>query len=236
MKAYIDDSAIVLLSGGQDSATALLWARQVFQNVYAVTVNYGQRHACEILYAARFALTQGIESMVLDMEWLGPELGSALGDHSLLIASSGGYQNLPTTFVPGRNMVLLSIVASIAAARGIKHIVAGFCETDYSGYPDCRRVFVDAFETAFGFAINGKIQVHTPLMNLDKADTFALAERFGGIGDIIHNTMTCYQGEETLHDWGRGCGVCPACVLRIRGFEKWKGVDYSPNLDASVPV
>jgi 7-cyano-7-deazaguanine synthase len=227
MKTYPDESAIVLLSGGQDSATALVWAKEVFGQVYAVTFRYGQRHECEVNYARRFAMTQGIEPVVIEMPWMGQLLGSSLGNHEDKISAEGGYHGLPNTFMPGRNMILLSIASSIAASRGISHVVGGMCETDFSGYPDCRRVFVDAFEVTFMWAIDGQFYVHTPLMNMDKAQTFALADQLGALGEIIYNTMTCYEGEETLYPWGRGCRVCPACLLRIKGFEKWKGVDCS---------
>ena len=218
----MSNAAMLLLSGGQDSATALLWALKRFDEIYALTFNYGQRHAVEVEYARRLADSFGIEHMVIGMAWIGPLLGSALGDHNLEISCEGGYQGLPTTFVPGRNMVLLSLAASIGAARGIYNIVAGMCETDFSGYPDCRRVFIDSFQDTFGLAINGQVTVHTPLMFLDKAKTFALADSLGGVDRIINGTMTCYEGMETLNVWGRGCGKCPACVLRAKGYDQWQ--------------
>jgi 7-cyano-7-deazaguanine synthase len=215
-------SALVLLSGGQDSATALLWTLALKQSVVALTFDYGQRHRIEVEYAKKIAWTLNVEHIVLNMNWMGQILGSSLGDHNMPISTTGGYQDLPNTFVPGRNMILLSIACSIARVRGIDTVVGGMCETDYSGYPDCRREFVNSFEAAFGYAINGHVHVLTPLMYLNKAQTFAMADDYHALDLIVQNTMTCYEGNETLHEWGRGCGACPACQLRSKGFEKWQ--------------
>lgn len=236
-RKYPDEAAVVLLSGGQDSATSLLWAKAIFQDVIAVTMQYGQRHSIEVKYATRFAATHGVKQILVDMSSLGMALGGALCNHEIPVSGEGNYQGLPSTFTPGRNMILLSVASSIAAGMGISHVVAGMCQTDFSGYPDCRQSFIDAFQAAFGIAINGPFDVHTPLMYLDKAATFDLASKCNGLGDVIHNTMTCYNGDETLWSWGRGCRQCPACLLRIRGFEQWSGVDCSQEVSViSAPA
>jgi len=222
-------TALVLFSGGQDSATCLAWALQRFARVEMLGFRYGQRHAVEL--DCRDRLLDG-------MTTLRPDWAAKLGDsHTLdvptLAAVSDtaltrdveiamGADGLPNTFVPGRNLVFLTFAAALAYRRGITHIVGGMCETDYSGYPDCRDDTIKALQTALDLGMARPFRLHTPLMWLDKADTWALAHEAGGTGlvDLIReHSHTCYLGERgARHDWGFGCGECPACRLRARGW------------------
>ncbi|HEX4157394.1 MAG TPA: 7-cyano-7-deazaguanine synthase QueC [Rhizomicrobium sp.] len=231
----LGDAALVLFSGGQDSTTCLAWALGRFPRVETVGFDYGQRHAVEL--SARPAILTRIRSEFPD--WA-PALGadhvlplgllSAIGGSALI---AGGDQDenppklhgLPATFVPGRNILFLAAAAALAWRRGIRHLVGGMCETDYSGYPDCRRDTIDAMARALGLGMNAQFEIHTPLMWIDKADTWALAEALGGkkfVQLIVDETVTCYAGDRSLrHDWGYGCNACAACELRARGYERY---------------
>ncbi|MDB5470151.1 MAG: queC [Caulobacter sp.] len=224
--------ALVLFSGGQDSATCLAWALDRFDHVETVGFDYGQRHRVEL--DARTVVLDRIRSMndwgdrlgedrILDLGVLGKISDTALtSDMALATAASG----LPNTCVPGRNLLFLTFAATIAYRRGLKHIVTGVCETDYSGYPDCRDDTIKALQVALNLGMKTRLVLETPLMWVDKAQTWALAEDLGGHGltELIRTeTLTCYQGDtETRNEWGRGCGECPACDLRRTGFERWK--------------
>jgi len=230
---FSPDSALVLFSGGQDSTVCLAWALERFARVETVGFAYGQRHAVELEMRPR--LREALAALKPD--W-GPRLGedhmvsvdalaaiseSALtGDTAIEIAASG----LPTTFVPGRNLVFFSLAGALAYRRGAKHLVAGMCETDFSGYPDCRDDTIKAMQVALGLGMDRRFVIHTPLMWIDKAATFALAHAIGGdalIGLLVEQTHTCYLGDRShRHDWGFGCGTCPACKLRAQGFARWK--------------
>jgi 7-cyano-7-deazaguanine synthase len=213
--------AIVLLSGGQDSTTCLGWARAMFDEVHAVSVNYGQRHVTELEAAKEIAALAGVTSHeIIDGALLGQIGDSALVRMDREIKGEGGHidvampQGLPTSFVPGRNLFFLTIVAAIAVKLGVKDIVTGVCQTDFSGYPDCRREFIDAFEACATLAMPssaGPLRVHTPLMYLTKAETVKLAERLGCM-PWLARSITCYHGKRP------GCGTCPACDLRAKGF------------------
>jgi 7-cyano-7-deazaguanine synthase len=226
------ETALVLFSGGQDSATCLAWALRRFGRVETIGFDYGQRHLVEL--ACRGALLEGMRS--LRTEW-----AAKLGDgHTLNIptlteisdtaltrnvAIEMGKDGLPNTFVPGRNLVFLTFAAALAYRRGITHIVGGMCETDYSGYPDCRDETIRALQSALSLGMARPFQLHTPLMWLDKAGTWKLAHELGGAGlvDLIREqSHTCYLGERgARHDWGYGCGECPACSLRARGWREY---------------
>jgi 7-cyano-7-deazaguanine synthase len=226
------ETALVLFSGGQDSATCLAWALQRFGRVETIGFDYGQRHLIEL--ACRGALLEGIKS-------LRPDWPAKLGEgHTLKIptlaeisdtaltrnvAIEMGKDGLPNTFVPGRNLVFLTFAAALAYRRGITHIVGGMCETDYSGYPDCRDETIRALQSALSLGMAKPFQLHTPLMWLDKASTWKLAQELGGRGlvDLIREqSHTCYLGERgTRHDWGYGCGECPACSLRAKGWREY---------------
>ena len=230
-----NETALVLFSGGQDSATCLAWALDRFARVETLGFDYGQRHAIEL--DCRQRLLDG-------MKGLRPEWTGKLGDsHTLAIptlaeisdtaltrnvAIAMGEGGLPNTFVPGRNLVFLSLAGALAYRRGAAHLVAGMCETDYSGYPDCRDATVKAMQQALSLGLDRALAVHTPLMWIDKAATFALAEELGGrafLDLVIEDSHSCYLGDRThRHPWGYGCGGCPACRLRADGFAKFTSV------------
>lgn len=216
--------AVVLFSGGQDSTTCLCSAIVSFgaPHVLALSVDYGQRHRAELEAAAEIAELLMVRHLVLDLGVLGQLGGSALLRPDEPIAAVGGLEDaeapagLPTSFVPGRNLMLLSLAAAVAVQHGAKHVYTGVCQTDYSGYPDCRESFVRAMERAANEAMPtscGPLCIHAPLMHLTKADTVRMAERFGALGwAALRLTITCYNGKRP------GCGTCPACILRARGF------------------
>ena len=233
MTEQLSSRALVLFSGGQDSATCLAWALQHFAQVETLGFNYGQRHAIEL--QCRDVLLTGMTSLRPDWaEKLGeshtlaiPTLAE-ISDSALTrnVAIEMGEGGLPNTFVPGRNLVFLTFAAALAYRRGITHIVGGMCETDYSGYPDCRDDTIKALQTALNLGMDRQFELHTPLMRLDKAATWSLAHELGGAGlvDLIRDrSHTCYLGDRShRHDWGFGCGACPACKLRAQGFARWK--------------
>ncbi len=227
------DSALVLFSGGQDSTVCLAWALERFARVETVGFDYRQRHAVELAVRPRIReLMPAIfarwgerlaDDHVVRIDALAEISDTALTREAAIdIADSG----LPTTFVPGRNLIFLSFAGAIAYRRGIKHLVAGMCETDFSGYPDCRDDTIKAMQVALTLGMDRRFAVHTPLMWIDKAATFALAQAIGGdkfIDLLLAETHTCYLGDRVnRHDWGYGCGQCPACRLRAQGFAKWK--------------
>lgn len=227
------ETALVLFSGGQDSTVCLAWALQRFETVETVGFHYGQRHAVEL--DVRPALRETLRGLdanwaqrlgddhMIDLASLGQISDTALTrDVAIEMADSG----LPTTFVPGRNLVFLTFAAALAYRRGARHLVAGMCETDYSGYPDCRDDTIKAMQVALTLGMDRRFVVHTPLMWIDKAATFALAEEIGGerlVQAVVELTHSCYLGDRSRrHDWGYGCGECPACELRAAGYAKWK--------------
>lgn len=225
--------ALVLLSGGQDSATCLAWALDSFNVVETLAFDYGQRHAVEL--ACRDDIRDRIGQ--IHNHW-GPRLGT---DHTLALdalskvsetALTRGVEiamddsGLPNTFVPGRNLLFLTFAAALAYRRGLKHIVAGVCETDYSGYPDCRDDTIKALQVAINLGMAQSFVLHTPLMWRDKAATWELARDLGGEGLvelIVEHSHTCYLGiRDMRHSWGYGCGTCPACDLRARGYDTFR--------------
>lgn len=227
----MSEAALVLFSAGQDSATCLAWALERYARVETVGFFYGQRHAVEMeqrqvllrAFKARGAAHLG-EDHVVDLSGYGAVAESALtADRAIEMAANG----LPTTFVPGRNLVFLTVAAAIAYRRGVSVLVGGMCETDFSGYPDCRRDTIDAMQQALSLGLASPISVETPLMHLSKAQTWALAYELGGdalVDLIIEHSHTCYEGDRThRHAWGYGCAACPACELRARGFVQWRG-------------
>ncbi len=225
--------ALVLFSGGQDSTTCLAWALERFERVETIGFDYGQRHAIEL--GQRVVLRGALAG--LKPQWaqrLGPDhvlelsaLG-AISDTALTSAKAieMGEKNLPNTFVPGRNVIFLTFAAALAYRRGLKRIVGGMCETDFSGYPDCRDDAIKAMQVALNIGMESRFVLETPLMWLDKAQTWALAQELGGqalVEAIVEHSHTCYLGERgARHAWGYGCGECPACRLRSEGFERWK--------------
>jgi len=228
----ISDTALVLFSGGQDSTVCLAWALARFARVETTGFDYGQRQSIEL--AVRQPIRDGIAK--LNAEWAG-RLGddhvvkldalAAISDTALTrdMAIEMGGNGLPTTFVPGRNLIFLAFAGALAYRSGAKHLVAGMCETDYSGYPDCRDDTIKAMQVALGLGMDRRFVLHTPLMWIDKAGTFAVAETIGGrpmLDLVIEATHSCYLGDRThRHDWGYGCGSCPACKLRADGFARF---------------
>jgi 7-cyano-7-deazaguanine synthase len=233
MKSDRTPSALVLFSGGQDSATALAWALEQYPRVETVGFDYGQRHDVEL--QARLQVRKALTG--LNAEWaarLGPDQMVDLTGYGALAESAltaemeiewkeGG---LPSTFVPGRNLVFLTVASALAFRRGLRDLVGGMCETDYSGYPDCRRDTLDAAQTMISLGLDRAMPIETPLMFLTKGQTWKLAHDLGGddlVGMIVEDTHTCYLGDRSQrHDWGYGCGVCPACELRARGWQDWQ--------------
>ncbi|CCD95450.1 conserved hypothetical protein [Bradyrhizobium sp. ORS 375] len=229
-----DATALVLFSGGQDSTTCLAWALDRFARVETIGFSYGQRHAIELDCRAR--LREGIVKVRADWaDKLGDEHTldiptlAAISETALTrdVAIAMGDDGLPNTFVPGRNLVFLTFAAALAYRRGIRHIVGGMCETDYSGYPDCRDETIKALQNALSLGMARPIELHTPLMWLTKAATWQLAHDLGdrGLVDLIRDqSHTCYLGERgARHDWGYGCGQCPACELRAHGWHAYVG-------------
>jgi 7-cyano-7-deazaguanine synthase len=229
----LSDSALVLFSGGQDSTVCLAWALERFERVETIGFSYGQRHAVELevrpgiraalaAQSARWRARLG-DDHVVRIDSLAEISDTALTRDVVIEMSASG---LPTTFVPGRNLVFFSFAGAVAYRRGIKHIVAGMCETDFSGYPDCRDDTVKAMQLALTLGMDRRFVIHTPLMWIDKAATFALAHDIGGdtlIDLLLGQTHTCYLGDRVhRHAWGFGCGECPACRLRADGYAKWK--------------
>jgi 7-cyano-7-deazaguanine synthase len=234
-----NDTALVLFSGGQDSTTCLAWALTHFARVETVGFNYGQRHAVELILRPRIrervaALNANWQARLGDDHVIAVDALAAISDTALTrdtaieIADNG----LPTTFVPGRNLIFFCFSGALAYRRGARNLVAGMCETDYSGYPDCRDDTVKAMQVALSLGLDKRLTIHTPLMWIDKADTFAMAEELGGqplLDLIVEETHSCYLGDRThRHDWGFGCGECPACQLRAQGFAKFRSRRMTP--------
>lgn len=229
------DSALVLFSGGQDSTTCLAWALSRYSHVETLGFDYRQRHAVEL--TVRPAILTSIVNIepswatklgadhVLDLSVLGAVSDTALTRECEITMQANG---LPNTFVPGRNLIFLTLAAALAYRRGIGVIVGGMCETDYSGYPDCRDQTMRAVQSALQLGMDTKVHIETPLMWLDKAATWQLASQLGGeslIELIRTETHTCYLGERNeLHAWGYGCGQCPACELRAAGYQAYRSL------------
>lgn len=214
------NKAIVVFSGGQDSTTCLFYAKKHFKDVTLVTFNYGQRHDTEIEVAKKIAQEQNVEHHILDMSLLSQLTPNALTQHDLKIEETE--DGIPNTFVPARNLLFLSFAGALAYQIKAKHIITGVCETDFSGYPDCRDSFIKSMNVTLNLSMDRDFVIHTPLMWLDKAQTWELADDLGVLNYIRENTLTCYNGII-----GDGCGECPACQLRSRGLEKYlakKGV------------
>jgi 7-cyano-7-deazaguanine synthase len=226
-------SALVLFSGGQDSSTCLAWAMERYARVETVGFDYGQRHGIELV--ARMTVRDGLIARfpawaarlgpdhMLDLKGFGAVAESALtADRAIEMTARG----LPSTFVPGRNLAFFVYAAALADRRGIEVLVGGMCETDYSGYPDCRRATLDALEQALKLGLERGLEIATPLMRLTKAETWAMAHELGGdalIALILEDSHTCYLGERgERHPWGYGCGHCPACELRAKGYAEWR--------------
>ncbi len=215
----IAEKAVVLFSGGQDSTTCLYWAKKHFAKVYALSFLYGQKHAHEVELARKIAQKAEVEFSVMDAGFIGQLGSNSLTDTTIEMDKEMPDGSFPNTFVPGRNLFFLSIAAVFAREHGIYHLVTGVSQTDYSGYPDCRDSFIKSLNVTLNLAMEEQFVIHTPLMWLDKAQTWAMADKLE-VFDIIRNeTMTCYNGIPA-----DGCGECPACKLRRQGLEEYKGI------------
>ncbi len=226
-----EDKALVLFSGGQDSTTCLAWALSRFAHVETLGFDYGQRHRIELDVRPR--VLSGLQKIadwsqklgddhVLDLAVLGQVSQTALTQNVAIAMQENG---LPNTFVPGRNILFVTFAAALAYRRGIKHLVTGVCETDYSGYPDCRDDTMKAMQVALNLGMESRFVIHAPLMWIDKAQTWELAESLAGtalVELIREETHSCYNGDRTHHhEWGYGCGTCPACELRAQGWQRY---------------
>lgn len=208
------EKAIVVFSGGQDSTTCLFWARKHFAEVEAVTFNYGQRHKLEIEVATYITSKLGIRQTVLDMSLLNQLAPNALTRSDIGITQQEG--ELPSTFVDGRNLLFLSFAAVFAKQNNAHHLITGVCETDFSGYPDCRDVFIKSLNVTLNLSMDYPFVIHTPLMWMNKAETWRMADELGAFEFVRTHTLTCYNGIP-----GDGCGECPACKLRAAGLEQY---------------
>lgn len=212
----MNKKALVVFSGGQDSTTCLAWALQQFDEVQVVTFNYNQRHAAEIEVAKAIASDFKVQQHILDLGLLNQLAPNALTRDDIAI-EAGAEDELPSTFVDGRNLLFLSFAAILAKQLGYHHIVTGVCQTDFSGYPDCRDVFVKSLNVTLNLSMDYEFVIHTPLMWLDKKETWALADDLGQFDYVRERTLTCYNGII-----GSGCGTCPACLLRSRGLTQYE--------------
>lgn len=231
-KPTSSQSALVLFSGGQDSATCLAWALQKYERVETIGFDYGQRHVVEM--QARLSVREAMKDVLPQYaERLGPDHVVDLTGYGRIaestltseVAIEMDERGLPPTFVPGRNLIFLTAAAALSDRRGLKVLVTGVCETDYSGYPDCRQNTIDAMSHALSLGLDRPVPIETPLMYLTKAETWELAKDIGDqplVDAIIQTSHTCYAGDrEHRHDWGYGCGTCAACELREAGYRKW---------------
>ncbi|MEK9196975.1 7-cyano-7-deazaguanine synthase QueC [Ureibacillus sp. 179-F W5.1 NHS] len=207
--------AVVVFSGGQDSTTCLFWAKERYEEVVAVTFDYGQRHRLEIDCAKEITKELGIAHHMLDMSLLNQLAPNALTRGTIPVEDGEGGE-LPSTFVPGRNLLFLSFAGVLAKQIGAKHIVTGVCETDFSGYPDCRDIFIKSLNVTLNLSMDDTFVIETPLMWLNKAQTWELADQLGALEFVREKTLTCYNGIKA-----DGCGECPACKLRKRGLDEY---------------
>lgn len=210
------DKALVVFSGGQDSTTCLFWAKKHFKEVYALTFLYGQKHVKEVDLAREIARKADVHFEVMDVSFIAGLCKNSLTDTSIRMDEVKPEGSFPNTFVPGRNMFFLSIAAVYAREHGIFHLVTGVSQTDFSGYPDCRDSFIKSLNVTLNLAMDEQFDIHTPLMWIDKAQTWALADELGVLDLVRNETLTCYNGIP-----GDGCGHCPACTLRRTGLEKY---------------
>ena len=207
--------AIVVFSGGQDSTTCLFWAKKNFKEVVAVSFDYNQKHIAELECAKNIAMELGVEHHILDMKLLAQLAPNALTRSDIEI-KQGEDGAPPNTFVDGRNMLFLTFAAVLAKQLDAPHIITGVCETDFSGYPDCRDIFIKSLNVTLNLAMDYQFVIHTPIMWIDKAETWKLADELAALDFIREKTLTCYNGII-----GSGCGKCPACILRKRGLDTY---------------
>lgn len=219
---FIDmKKAIILLSGGQDSTTCLYWAKNKFDEVYAIGFDYGQMHIQELKQAKKIANDANVNYKIFNVKGLLAK--SSLTEHTSHLENSYINKELPASFTAGRNLLFLTIASSYAAEIGVNDIVTGVCQTDYSGYPDCRRNTIDALQLSLSLGIGvGDIRIHTPLMYLNKAETWKMAKDLNCLDIIINDTMTDYNGQMIMNEWGMGINNNPATELRVKGYYEAK--------------
>jgi 7-cyano-7-deazaguanine synthase len=218
------EKAYVLLSGGQDSFVCLVWALEEFDEVEVISIQYGQRHHAELIYADRIAKHFGVKHTVYDIDRFITSMADSTllqkGDHNDMHPQAA---NLPASFVPNRNGIFLTIISNHAFRNNEKRInlVIGTCETDFSGYPDCRDAYIKAKALELSLGLDRPVNIFTPLMWKNKAQTFEMADKAGKLKELIELTLTCYSAVETMNEWGHGCGQCPACKLREKGYDDY---------------
>jgi len=216
----METKAVVIFSGGQDSTTCLFWARNRYDVVEAITFDYGQKHSIEIEQSKYICEKYNIKQTIIDISFLNTLVESALTSNGDVNKINN--KGLPSSFVPNRNQLFITLAHSYAQKIGAESLITGVCQTDYSGYPDCRKEFIDAISKTTNIGSESDIKIETPLMYLTKAETFQLAEDEMCLLPVIKESHTCYNGvREKLHEWGYGCGECPACELRKKGFNKY---------------
>ena len=210
------ETALIVFSGGQDSTTCLFWAKKHFRSVEALTFSYGQRHAVEVQMAEKIARKADVPWHHMDVSFIGKLGRNSLTDSSIVMDQEKPADGPPNTFVPGRNLFFLSIAAVFARERGINHLVTGVSQTDFSGYPDCRDAFIKSLNVTLNLGMEEQFVIHTPLMWIDKEQTWEMADKLGVLDLVRNETLTCYNGIA-----GDGCGHCPACTLRREGLERY---------------
>lgn len=216
--------ALIIMSGGQDSVTCLYWALNRFDKVEAITFDYGQKHSVEIESAISICDREKVKHTIIDISFLDTLVESALTSNG--DCTKTNENGLPTSFVPNRNQLFITLSHAYAQKIGANTLVTGVCQTDYSGYPDCRLDFITAIERTSNLGsgiieMEKLINIETPLMHLTKAQTFQLAKDEGCLEVVVNESHTCYNGDTTPNDWGKGCGECPACKLRAKGYEEF---------------
>ncbi len=218
----MNNRALVIFSGGQDSTTCLGWSIKKFDYVEAIVFRYGQKHSIEVEQARKIADKLNVKLNEIDISFFGNIVDSALTSNGDINVRHSRLKNLPASFVPNRNQMFITISHSLAQKIGCDNLVTGVCETDYSGYPDCRDEFIKSLEKTTNLGSESDIIIHTPLMWLNKAETFQLAKDVGVLDVVINDSHTCYNGDrEYFHSWGMGCGECPACKLRENGYNEF---------------
>ena len=235
MQTVNKDKALVVFSGGQDSTTCLFWAKKHFKEVWALTFVYGQKHVIEVEYAERIARKAQVHWEKMDVSFISHLSHNSLTDSTIVMDQEKPAGSVPNTFVPGRNLFFLSIAAVDAREHGINHMVTGVSQTDFSGYPDCRDAFIKSLNVTLNLAMEEQFVIHTPLMWIDKMETWALSDQLGVLDLVRNETVTCYNGIP-----GDGCGHCPSCKLRREGLEHYLAAKaagtINEDLDLKVSV
>ena len=225
-QSYNSEDCLVLTSGGQDSTTCLYWAKKNFKTIHAISFTYGQKHSEEVDVAKKICREMGIDFKVLDISFMAELVRSNLFQGQPDVNQAHQFdEDVPSSFVPYRNMIFLTLASAWASTLGVKHVITGVCETDFSGYADCRDVFVKSLQVSLNLATDfddKNVVIHTPLMWLTKAETFKMADELGCLEIILKKTLTCYNGITEMNDFGMGCRECPSCKLRKAGYEKFK--------------